>query len=43
MRGRTVSVRAERNVPVQFDGDYACETRELTVRVLPRAMQLCAR
>jgi diacylglycerol kinase family enzyme len=43
MRGRTVSVRAARDVPVQFDGDYARETRELTVQVLPRAMELCTK
>jgi YegS/Rv2252/BmrU family lipid kinase len=43
MRGRTVSVRTERDVPVEFDGDYECETRELTVVVLPGAVELCTR
>jgi diacylglycerol kinase family enzyme len=43
MRGRAVSISAERDVPVQFDGDYACETRELTVQVLPGAMELCTK
>ena len=43
MRGRTVSVRAEHHMPVQFDGDYAGETRALSVTVLPGAVELCTR
>jgi diacylglycerol kinase family enzyme len=41
MRGRTVTVRAARDVPVEFDGDYAGEIRELTVRVLRGAVDVC--
>jgi diacylglycerol kinase family enzyme len=38
LRGREVSIRADRAVPVEFDGDYAGEQDSLTVRVLPGAL-----
>jgi diacylglycerol kinase family enzyme len=31
------------DIPVEFDVDYARETRELTVTVLPGAVRLCTR
>jgi diacylglycerol kinase (ATP) len=41
LTGRTVTVRSDEPVPVEFDGDYAGEFAELTVTVLPSAVVLC--
>jgi YegS/Rv2252/BmrU family lipid kinase len=40
-RGQRVEIRADRAVPLEFDGDYAGEAHELTVAVLPRAVVVC--
>lgn len=42
-QGRTVTVRADHPVPVEFDGDYSAEVDQLSVRVLCRALTLCVR
>lgn len=41
MRGRTVSVRAAQALPVEYDGDYGGEIRQLSVAALPGAVELC--
>ena len=40
---RTVTVRVDEPVPVQFDGDYDSEVSELSVTVRPGALVLCGR
>jgi diacylglycerol kinase (ATP) len=40
-RGRQVEIRADRAVPIEFDGDYAGEQQTLTVAVLPGAVTIC--
>jgi diacylglycerol kinase family enzyme len=40
-RGRTVTVRADRPLPLEFDGDYSGEVRELAVTVLAQALLVC--
>lgn len=40
-QGRRVEIRADRAVPVEFDGDYAGEQDSMTVTVLPGAVTIC--
>jgi diacylglycerol kinase (ATP) len=40
-RGRRVEIRADRAVPVEYDGEYAGERDALTVTVLPGAVAVC--
>lgn len=40
-QGRRVEIRADRAVPLEFDGDYAGEQQTLTVTVLPNAVTIC--
>jgi YegS/Rv2252/BmrU family lipid kinase len=40
-QGHTVTVRVDKAVAAEFDGDYAGEIRELTVTVRPKALTLC--
>ncbi len=40
-QGRTVTVRVDKAVAAEFDGDYAGEISELTVTVRPKALTLC--
>ncbi|MGI8667211.1 MAG: diacylglycerol/lipid kinase family protein [Jatrophihabitans sp.] len=40
LRGRRVSITADRSLPVEFDGDFRGERAELTVEVLPGALLL---
>jgi diacylglycerol kinase (ATP) len=40
-RGRRVEIRADRFVPLEFDGEYAGERDALTVTVLPGAVAVC--
>jgi diacylglycerol kinase family enzyme len=40
-RGRRVEIRADRAVPLEFDGEYAGERDALTVTVLPGAVAVC--
>lgn len=41
LRGRRVEIRADRKIPLEFDGDFAGEQDALTVTVLPRAVTVC--
>ncbi|MGX7681488.1 diacylglycerol/lipid kinase family protein [Jatrophihabitans sp. DSM 45814] len=41
VRGVHVSVRADRDVPVEYDGDFAGTVRQMDVQVLPGAVLLC--
>jgi diacylglycerol kinase family enzyme len=40
-QGRRVEIRADRAVPLEFDGDFAGEQQTLTVTVLPGAVTIC--
>lgn len=40
-RGQRVEIRADRAVPLEFDGEYAGERDALTVTVLPGAVAVC--
>ncbi|MDA8276125.1 MAG: diacylglycerol kinase family lipid kinase [Actinomycetota bacterium] len=42
LRGREVRIVLDDPLPVEFDGDHVGEVTELTVRVRPRALRLCA-
>ena len=41
LRGRQVEITAGQAVPTQYDGEYAGEATQMTVRVLPRAITVC--
>lgn len=41
LRGRRVEIRADRKMPIEFDGDFAGEQDALTVTVLPGAVTVC--
>jgi diacylglycerol kinase family enzyme len=41
LRGRQVSITVDRMVPTQYDGDYAGEAAQMSVRVLSRAITVC--
>ena len=43
LRGNRVEIRADRPVPLEFDGEYAGEHDALTVTVLPGAVTYAAR
>ncbi|MEP7021065.1 MAG: diacylglycerol kinase family protein [Pseudonocardiales bacterium] len=40
-RGRQVEIRVDRPVPTEYDGEYAGEADEMTVRVLAGALVMC--
>ncbi len=41
LRGAQVEIRTDRAVPTQYDGEYAGEAEQMTVRVLPGALVMC--
>ncbi|MCW2541306.1 MAG: diacylglycerol kinase catalytic region [Frankiales bacterium] len=41
LRGRQVRIRADRPLPIEYDGDFDGLTTNLCVTVLPGAVQLC--